>query len=215
MCVCLDSACLFIQRVHFASKIHILDILSENKEWLLTRLFRQSSWKLFFLPLRVFWTSERNSPWEVQHNSNPQILLLPMERSFGRQWKASEFPQHPAATGPTKTTACQLQVLQQVTQRPLPPSTARVNQTSSNLETWLKPIFLKIIPKMTSPTHSSSSFASASLHVSTAWNRIPSLAYWECDSEMAIFISVPWQMIHRGGGGCLRGFSWPYKTYHT
>lgn len=77
--------------------------------------------------------------------------------------------------------------------------------------------FLKINPQMTSQSYPSSSFPSASLHVSTVWKRTPSLACasLECGSEMAIFISGPWQMSHQGvSGGVYKLFTVPLDILH-
>lgn len=70
-----------------------------------------------------------------------------MDGSFGRQQRAPECPQYPAAPAPTSTTACQLQVLQQVnllylTQLSLP------KQISREQALALSPAHLQIDPQI-------------------------------------------------------------------
>ena len=68
-----------------------------------------------FVSVRILPPSEGHSSREVQRDSHPQVLLLPVEGSFGGHGGAPEHPRR--STAPDASKNFQLQVLQQVNQR--------------------------------------------------------------------------------------------------
>ncbi|KAM8733412.1 uncharacterized protein AB9X84_025173 isoform 3-T4 [Acanthopagrus schlegelii] len=75
---------------------------------------RATGWKREpgFLHPWILPPSERHSSREVQRDSHPQVLLLPVEGSFGGHRGAPEHPRR--STAPDASKNFQLQVLQQI-----------------------------------------------------------------------------------------------------